>query len=128
MFPTGMQSLITAPHFGFLRTVLWNFCSLNGWHREFNIQVILFSVLLQRKPAHTSPDLRKLRIFSCHLNNKVVTYSCFRQRKEVVMYISNIKNKVSCSILPFKYLQVMLFLTATEKRVYTSTQPKNHEN
>lgn len=38
------------------------------------------------------------------------------------MYISDIKKekKVSCSILPVKYLQAMLYLPAPEKKVYTS--------
>lgn len=65
---------------------------------------------------HISPDLRKLTVFSCHLNNK-----------EVVTYISDVKKKASCSILSFKYLQAMLSLPATEKGVYTlNTKDATH--
>lgn len=86
MLPTDTQSFTTALRFGFLRTVFWNSCRLNSWHREFNILVILFSVLLQGKPVLISPDLKKLTNFSYHLN---------REEKKVVMHISDIKkNKI----------------------------------
>lgn len=88
MLSTGMQSFTAALHFGFLRTVLWNSCRPNSWHREFNVLVILFSVLLQRKPVHISPGLRKLIIFLYHLNIEEKKLSCIFQilKKKLATY------------------------------------------